>query len=75
VVISVEVDGPVRRLFSLVSQALEGATMVLLDQDRKRGQSLVDGDRVIDGLTSQVEQSIWETIRRDSPDPDTLRRR
>lgn len=71
--ISDEVDGPVRRLFALVSEALAGATMALLDQDRERGQSVVDGDRVIDELTSQVEHSIWEQLTHASPDTDALR--
>ena len=62
-----------RRLFALVSEALAGATMALLDQDRERGQSVVDGDRVIDELTSRVEHSIWERISGDSPDNHTLR--
>jgi phosphate transport system protein len=34
---------------------------------------VVDGDRLIDGLTSQVEQSIWERIIRGSSDSDSLR--
>jgi phosphate transport system protein len=68
-----EVDGPVRRLLALVSEALAGATVALLDQDRERGQSMVDGDRIIDHLTSQVEHTIWEKMSRSSPDNDTLR--
>ena len=67
------VDGPVTRLFALVSEALAGATQALLDQDRQLGQSVVDGDRAIDELTSAVEQSIWEGISNDSPDVDGLR--
>jgi phosphate transport system protein len=67
------VGEPVTRLFALVSEALAGATRALLDQDLQLGQSVVDGDRAIDELTSQVEQSIWAGIGRDSPDVDDLR--
>ena len=67
------VDGPVTRLFALVSEALAGATPALLDQDRELGQSVVDGDQAIDELTRAVEQSIWEGISQDSPDADGLR--
>jgi phosphate transport system protein len=67
------VDEPVTRLFALVSEALAGATRALLDQDRPLGQCVVDGDRAIDELTSQVEQTIWEDITKNSPDVDGLR--
>ena len=67
------VDQPVTRLFALVSEALAGATQALLDQDRQLGQGVVDGDRAIDELTSEVEQSIWEGISSDAPDVDGLR--
>ena len=60
-------------MFALVSEALAGATQALLDQDRQLGQSVVDGDRAIDELTSAVEQSIWEGISKESPDVDGLR--
>ena len=66
-------DEPVTRLFALVGEALAGATRALLDQDRQVGQCVVDGDRVIDDLTSQVELSIWEEITKNSPDVDGLR--
>lgn len=68
-----DVDGRVTQLFALVSEALAGATQALLDEDRELGQRVVDGDRLIDELTSQVEQSIWEGIGTDSSDVDRLR--
>ena len=67
------VDEPVTRLFALVSEALAGATQALLDQDRQLGQCVVNGDRAIDELTSEVEQSIWKGISSASPDVDGLR--
>ncbi len=73
VAVSVAVDQPVRRLFALVSEALAGATLGLLHQDRGVGQCVVDDDQAIDELTAQVEQSNWEGISRDSPDLDSLR--
>jgi phosphate transport system protein len=71
--ISDTVDGPVNRLFALVSEALARATQALLTQDPQLGQGVVDGDRAIDELTSQVEQSIWEGITKSSPDVGGLR--
>jgi phosphate transport system protein len=67
------VDGPVSRLFALVSEALARATQALLAGDSELGQGVVDGDRAIDTLTSQVEHSIWEGITESSPDADGLR--
>jgi phosphate transport system protein len=67
------IDQLVTRLFALVSQALARATTALLDQDQELGQTVVDGDQAIDELTAQVEQSIWEGLSPDSPDPGSLR--
>jgi phosphate transport system protein len=68
------IDKAVRRLFALVSEALARATCALLDRDGNLGQAIVDGDRAIDGLTENVERSIWAGLGQHAPDEAALRR-
>jgi phosphate transport system protein len=56
-----------------VSEALSRSSWALLTQDHQIGQSVVDGDRAIDELTSQVENSVWDRIRQGTPGWDELR--
>jgi phosphate transport system protein len=67
-------DSAVHTLFALVSEALARATIALLDQDPQLGQAVVDGDRVIDSLTDEVDKLIWERIEREPSDLVALRR-
>ncbi len=67
------VEGDVRRLFGLVREALAKATSALLDRDKQLGTSVIHGDCVIDRLTAQVEDAIWDHLSCRTPDPDDLR--
>ncbi len=71
------VDPPIQRLvlnlFALVREALARATWALLNGDMELGQAVVDGDRHIDDLTSELELLIWARIEADGFDHGTLR--
>jgi len=58
------------RLFALVSEALAGATMALLGDERETADSIVEADLVIDDLTSEIEGFVWERI--ETTDPQIL---
>ena len=61
------IDHRVDQLFTLVSEALAGATVALLAGDRVVAQAVVDGDPVIDGLTTDLNRLVWEVIETDHP--------
>ena len=67
------VDQRVAQLFALVREALAGATESLLDLEPETGQAIVDADRVIDELTSEVDDIIWQQIEAGSASTDELR--
>jgi phosphate transport system protein len=68
------VDRSVRQLFALVTEALAGATQALLRGEAALGSAVIEGDRLIDELTSDVEQTVWDQIDTGSPSADELRR-
>ncbi len=68
------VDQRVAQLFALVREALAGATASLLDLEPETGQAIVDADRVIDELTSEVVEIIWRQIEAGTVSTDELRR-
>jgi phosphate transport system protein len=49
-------------MFSLVRQALDGATQVFLTPDRAAARALVVRDELIDTLHRQVEQDVWNEL-------------
>ncbi len=58
------VDRKVTQLFALVSQALAQATHALLQGETELGRQVVEGDQVVDALTSDVELLVWQQIDR-----------
>lgn len=68
------VDRSVGQLFALVTEALAGATQALLRGEAALGSAVIEGDRLIDELTSDVEQTVWDQIDSGSPSADQLRR-
>jgi len=68
------VDRSVGQLFALVTEALAGATQALLRGEAALGSAVIEGDRLIDELTSDVEQTVWDQIDTGSPSADELRR-
>lgn len=58
------------RLFALVSEALSGATMALLGDERETAESIVEADLVIDDLASEIEGLVWQQI--EATDPQIL---
>jgi phosphate transport system protein len=58
------VDRKVTQLFALVSQALAQATHALLHGETDLGRQVVEGDQVVDDLTSDVELLVWQQIDR-----------
>ena len=67
------VDQRIAQLFALVREALAGATESLHDLEPETGQAIVDADRVIDELTSEVDDIIWQRIEAGSTSTDELR--
>jgi len=67
------IDLGVTRLFALVSEALAGATMALLGDERETAESIVEADLVIDDLTAEIEGLVWERIETTDPQIMELR--
>jgi len=67
------IDLGVTRLFALVSEALAGATMALLGDERETAESIVEADLVIDDLTSEIEGLVWQRIETTDPQIMELR--
>ncbi len=61
------------RLFSLVSEALAGATDALLAGEPAEGSRVVAGDESVDELTDQLSERIWEDFERLAPASHELR--
>jgi phosphate transport system protein len=68
------VDRRVAHLFALVTEALAGATQALLRGEIALGNAVVERDKLIDELTSEVEKTVWHQIEAESPNRDQLRR-
>ena len=69
----VRIDHRVHQLFSLVSEALAGATDALLGGEPTSGQRVVDADQVIDDLTADLDQLVWSRIDQSAPAGSELR--
>ena len=67
------IDHRVDQLFTLVSEALAGATVALLGGDLRIAQAVVDGDPVIDDLTTDLNQLVWNLIETEHPSGHDLR--
>jgi phosphate transport system protein len=67
-------DQSVLQMFSLVRQALDGATQVFLTPDRAAARALVVRDELIDALHRDVEHDVWNELIGPNLD-DTERRR
>jgi phosphate transport system protein len=67
------IDHRVHQLFSLVSEALAGATDALLSGEPTTGQRVVEADQVIDDLTADLDRLVWGRIETLSPNGDELR--
>ncbi len=67
-------DRQVVRLFSLVSEALAGATDALLAGEAEVGSRIVAADESVDALTRQLNASIWDEVDQLVQGSDRLRR-
>ena len=67
-------DRRVGQLFAFVTEALASATQALLRGEISLGSAVIEGDQLIDDLTSEVEQTVWDLIDTESPSGDQLRR-
>jgi phosphate transport system protein len=67
------IEARVIQLFALVSEALAGATEALLGNDASVGLAVVEGDQVVDDLTSEVELMVWRQIEDESTPSTSLR--
>jgi phosphate transport system protein len=66
-------EGSVRLLFALVSEAVARATWALLNGDLSLAEEVVRADQQIDDQTATLEAEIWAQIDADRPDSITLR--
>jgi phosphate transport system protein len=67
-------DQSVLQMFSLVRQALDGATQVFLTPDRAAARALIVRDELIDALHRDVEHDVWNELIAPNLD-DTERQR
>jgi phosphate transport system protein len=69
-------DEEVLRIFTLVSEALAGATEIFLATDRDAARALVARDQLIDALHRNLEQAVLaELLRPSREDVDPARQR
>jgi phosphate transport system protein len=70
-----KLDDAVLQLFSLVREALAGATQIFLAPDREEARALLTREQLIDALHRDVEQDVInELIRPSLDDPERHRR-
>jgi len=62
-----EIDAKVQQLFTLVTEAVDGATTALLTGDRAAAQVTADQDDAIDQLRTDVELLVQLEFTRQSP--------
>jgi phosphate transport system protein len=62
-----EIDQKVVQLFALVSEGVAAATDALLAGDREAAKSLMDRDKVIDSLYTDVEELVQRQFALQSP--------
>jgi phosphate transport system protein len=66
-------DGEVAKVFSLVSEALAGATDALLGGEAGQGSRIVAADESVDELTDHLTALIWQEFERLAPANEELR--
>jgi phosphate transport system protein len=66
-------DRDVSHLFSLVSEALAGATDALLAAEPAAASRVVAADELVDALTAELSSRIWEDFDRLAPASAQLR--
>jgi phosphate transport system protein len=59
-----DLDEAVVRIFTLVRDALDGATEIFLTADRRAARNLVERDHVIDALQRQAEATVTRELVR-----------
>ena len=62
--VPVRVDEAVVRIFCLVREAVEGATDIFLNADRRAARELIERDQLIDSLCRQTEATVVEELVR-----------
>ncbi|HTW98865.1 MAG TPA: PhoU domain-containing protein [Acidimicrobiales bacterium] len=67
-------DREVVRLFSLVSEAVAGATDALLSGEALAGRRIVAADESVDELTRELSERIWHEVEQLAPAGAELRR-
>lgn len=68
------VDEGIATLFSLVSEALAGATDALLGAEVEQANRIVARDKSVDRLTDDLTARIWDEFDKLAPDNPELRR-
>jgi phosphate transport system protein len=69
-----KLDEEVLRIFTLVREALAGATEIFLATDRDAARALVARDQLIDALHRNLEQAVLTQLMRPNADPERQRR-
>lgn len=69
-----KLDEEVLRIFTLVREALAGATEIFLATDRDAARALVARDQLIDALHRSLEEAVLAELIRPNGDPDRQRR-
>ncbi|MGH9106388.1 MAG: phosphate signaling complex PhoU family protein [Acidimicrobiales bacterium] len=67
-------EGEVAQLFSLVAEALAGATDALLGGEPAEGSRIVAADTSVDELTRRLSAQLWGRVEHLVPDTGELRR-
>ncbi|MBV9660625.1 MAG: hypothetical protein JO337_05665 [Acidimicrobiales bacterium] len=70
----VKLDEEVLRIFTLVREALAGATEIFLATDRDAARALVARDQLIDALHRSLEKAVLDELIRPSDDADRQRK-
>lgn len=68
------VDEGISTLFSLVTEALAGATDALLGAEVAEASRIVAADNAVDTLTNELSARIWEKVEEIAPSSPELRR-
>ena len=68
-----EIDDKVNRLFTLVAEAVDGATGALLTDDGVAAQAAADRDVTVDELEAEIEDLVEREFMRQSPVARDLR--
>jgi phosphate transport system protein len=69
-----KLDDAVLQLFSLVREALAGATQIFLAPDREEARALLTREQLIDAIHRDVEEEVFNQLIRPSDDEERLRR-